>query len=347
MSDNKIKPLEIGLLILLFLTSVGLLLLDYSMSEDIKTPSIGSLLKVTQFTSSIALGFYLQRIQSREEFQSSLKKFALSAYRRIIDIEKVINRLVEKIDYSKSNIDNTKVSDIEVIKELALSIKMTISSSIADWKDIIGEEVKLVERIGALETKEAIIKSTSQKSTSDQEQANLMLDKINAELSNLRSELPIILQGVNHMNDYAGPFSPEYSKTVEQFILNTVESTGYIPLMISPWNGDLKSILTINTPVQFRLDSAMFQVHMEISIGEQFSGEIINPFEPAVNRNDYVVTLNTFLSDVAVLQGNLPIEEGGPPAIIIRNVEFVMPSSVYEGSILIRIPASIDIFSKG
>lgn len=347
MKINYTKLFEVLTILFLVILSGGLIWIEMGLPDSSGNVQVTSAIKILQLISSVTLGFFLQRLQAREEFQANLKKFALSAYRRILDIEKSGNRLLELVDRGKTRNGESMLIETDVIKEIALSIKWTISSSIADWLDIIGDEVKLKEKIDKLENKEALLRTIPPKTFTDQEKAELMLDKINSELTTLRADLPMILQEANQRNDYGGPFEPKYSLAVENSLQNVIDTTGYLPLLVSPWNGNLEAMLTKDTLVFFRLDQVMFQVHMEVAIEDKFSGEVINPYEPAVNRNDYLITLYSFLSDISRAQGGEPVESGGPPAIIINNVEFVKLSTVEEGSVAIRIPATVNMIGRG
>ncbi|MFN8434174.1 MAG: hypothetical protein U0V18_09135 [Anaerolineales bacterium] len=48
------------------------------------------LFKAFEFALPIIIGWYLQKIQSRGEVNKSIKKLAVSAYRRIKDVEKLL-----------------------------------------------------------------------------------------------------------------------------------------------------------------------------------------------------------------------------------------------------------------
>jgi len=112
---------------------------------------------------SIAIGWVLQRIQSRDDFRKSIKQFAISAYRRILDIEKAVSRL------SGVLIDDTvKRSPDEVIRMKALyklveGISDTVNSSAADWADILDQEIKKKDKIQELEEQRIILENSLRK----------------------------------------------------------------------------------------------------------------------------------------------------------------------------------------
>ncbi len=106
-----------------------------------------------QFISSIWFGWVISSIFSEQEFQQRQKKFAISAYRRIKEIEITLERLLNRLA-SKMSRNQTLNKELDVIKEMALSLKTTTRSSKADWADIIGEEIKTLEKIEGVEREE-------------------------------------------------------------------------------------------------------------------------------------------------------------------------------------------------
>ena len=61
------------------------------------TPREASLFRALEFIAAIVLGWLLQRIAAREEFSKSLREYAISAYRRISDIQKSVERFRSEI----------------------------------------------------------------------------------------------------------------------------------------------------------------------------------------------------------------------------------------------------------
>jgi hypothetical protein len=99
------------------------------------------LINALQFVSTIWFGWVSSQIVSEQQFQEWQKRFALSAHRRIKEIEYSRERLLTRIR-AKSFKDNPITDELDAIQEIALSLRATARLSTADWADIIGEEIK-------------------------------------------------------------------------------------------------------------------------------------------------------------------------------------------------------------
>lgn len=347
MKENKSKNFDWTLIGFLIIISIGLLWLEFNTNTNPLHPQTIFIIRALQLIASIAVGFFIQRIQSKEEFQADLKNFALSAYRRIVDIEKIANRLLVVTNNAKQKVDRDETSDIDVIKEIALSIKYTVSSSNADWVDIIGEELKKKERINELQTQKALLTIETQKAASPQNGTEKQLNQIRTELSNLRSELPLILQDSNQENYYGGPFEPKYSGVIDRHFIDMIETTGYIYLSIELDTENCGDFLLGKNPYTFGIDSGMGQHHLVIRENEGIWGEIINPFENSIDRNDFTVTLFEILADISEYQNDKPADISGSPIAVINNIEYVKKSDFNSKIFIIRIPVTLDMITKG
>lgn len=107
-----------------------------------------ALISTLQLLSSVWFGWVIANISSEQAFLEKQKKFAFSAYRRIKEIEIALGRLFGRVDAKIGNGGST--SELDVVKEIALSLQTTVQSSKADWADIIGEEIQTLEKIERL-----------------------------------------------------------------------------------------------------------------------------------------------------------------------------------------------------
>jgi DNA repair ATPase RecN len=111
------------------------------------------LINALQFVSSIWFGWASSQIVSEQNFQERQKRFALSAYRRIKEIEYSVERLLSRIRV-KSASGNPATIELDAIREMVLSLRATARSSKADWADVIGEEIRTLEEIEEIEESE-------------------------------------------------------------------------------------------------------------------------------------------------------------------------------------------------
>lgn len=106
-----------------------------------------TLFGILQFVFSIGFAWVLARASCKREFQENQKHFAIAAYRRIREIEQGVSRLLVRIARQKASADEEDAQELDAIQEVARGIQATTTSSIADWADIIGDEIATVEKI--------------------------------------------------------------------------------------------------------------------------------------------------------------------------------------------------------
>jgi hypothetical protein len=134
---------EIVLGILAGATLVAQILRCGATMSQIETTLFGML----QFVFSIAFGWLIARGASKREFEQSQKKFAISAYRRIREIEQGVDGILGRIRTRKQECEEAVVQELYVLQELAQRIRATVVSSTSDWADIIGDEIATVEEM--------------------------------------------------------------------------------------------------------------------------------------------------------------------------------------------------------
>ena len=144
-------------------TQIALLILPVTLGGiatylEISTPTLTQrellLVNAIQFVSTIWFGWASSQIVSEEQFRQRQKGFALSAYRRIKEIEYSVDRLITRVSLKSG--ESQLGPELDVIREMAISLRATARSSKADWADIIGEEIKTLEQIEEIETREEI-----------------------------------------------------------------------------------------------------------------------------------------------------------------------------------------------
>lgn len=179
-------------IILLILTVIVIgLQIYYSGSNSTKLET--SLFSVLQFILSLGFSWLLARITLQSEFKKSQKNFAIAAYRRILEINNAIERLINRVNSHMKNSGPELSHELDVISEVTLGVRESIQSSVADWADIIGEEIEKINRIQKL--KEQKFEQTSQIKDLDSGQSiDKILSQLNEQINGLESSLPATLR---------------------------------------------------------------------------------------------------------------------------------------------------------
>jgi hypothetical protein len=113
------------------------------------------LISATQFVASLWFGWVVSFIFSEKSFQDRQRKFAISAYRRIREIENAADRILSRTRSGAQN-DQSASQCLEILKEMVIGLRATVKSSKADWGDIIGEEIKTLEELEEVERSEEV-----------------------------------------------------------------------------------------------------------------------------------------------------------------------------------------------
>lgn len=151
------------------------------------------LFSTLQFLLTVGFGWFSTRAVSRNEFESSLKRFAVSAYRRISDIEEMVQRLQSKIGTMRTERANSDCADLDIVSAIVEDTVQVVNSSRDDWADVIGDELLAMETIKHLETEKSEIKAEPNimESTAD---LDSKVKKIDERINELISSLPARLQ---------------------------------------------------------------------------------------------------------------------------------------------------------
>jgi hypothetical protein len=199
-------------------------------SEITKTET--ALFAILEFLFSIAFAWVLSKISFRREFEEGQKRFAIAAYRRVREIERTADRLLIRTSQRTSDSTSELTHEVDVIRQIAMGIQDAVRSSIADWAEIIGDEITTVEKIEELRTKKSrlLMESDSMRvqATGQVRDATIAanLENLNKQLSDLRETLPASLQVLDESEDS----KDTYSQTVSE-LLEELEDQGYVELM--------------------------------------------------------------------------------------------------------------------
>lgn len=109
-----------------------------------------TLFNIIQFSLSIAFSWILSKLITEQQFLESQKKFAIGAFRRIMEIERSLNRTQKYITTAKLSKASDLNSKLEAIDISIINAQDTVRSSIADWTDIIGDEIEVTNEVRRL-----------------------------------------------------------------------------------------------------------------------------------------------------------------------------------------------------
>jgi hypothetical protein len=193
---NKKDNLAIACAIIFGLLTAITIIFQIATIDSQTTKTEATLFNILQFVFALAFSWILSRISSKDEFEKSQKKFAISAYRRINEIDRSVMLLIKRTyKTNKKNESGITNPELEVIQAIGENIQNTIKSSIADWADIIGEEISTIKKIEKLENeKTELLKENREENAT---KVDLVLSKFSEQekkISELINTLPESLQ---------------------------------------------------------------------------------------------------------------------------------------------------------
>jgi hypothetical protein len=162
-----------------------------------------ALFNLLQFLLTIGFSWYGSRAISRTEFEGSLKKFALSAYRRVCDIDRMLERLQYGISNMLALAKDNEYQNLRVVSAIVDDTKLVINSSISDWADVIGDELLALREINRLEEDKQRL---SDKKQGGHGEAPVDLSELQKQIESLKAKLPAALQMLEeNSTDSRGP----------------------------------------------------------------------------------------------------------------------------------------------
>lgn len=182
MNKKGLGNLDTIVSILLLVATLATIILQIVLSGPTSTKLETSLFSILQFIFSLAFSWILARFSLRSEFLESQKKFAISAYRRIIEISNAVNRLIDRTSTHMEKAEDETNHELDVITEIGVGIRESIRSSISDWADIIGDEIETVEKIQMIREKQSIENAGNALSKSDKNESDETVEKLKSKL---------------------------------------------------------------------------------------------------------------------------------------------------------------------
>lgn len=187
MNLGKLPNWQKGLALLVLIIAIALIVyfqIDGAQSAS-KTES--ALFNVIQFIFSIAFAWMLSAFIGESQFVESQRKFAIGAFRRIKEIERSINRTQKYVRHLENGADEITRCKVVAVKGGLSAMQDTVRSSIADWSDIIGDEIHIAHEIEKLkkirvESEDISTKDEEQSLTSNEVERARMLTQLTASL---------------------------------------------------------------------------------------------------------------------------------------------------------------------
>ncbi len=187
MNLTKLPTWQKGLILLIIISTVTTLVVFQINTVGTATKVETTLFNVLQFIFSIIFAWLLSAFMGESQFIESQRKFAIGAFRRIKEIERSIHRTEKFLSYLERGTDEVIKSKVIAVKGGLAAMKDTVRSSIADWSDIIGDEIQISNEINKLQK----LRNESDDLTQDTESINIeeVEEKINHLIESLPKEL--------------------------------------------------------------------------------------------------------------------------------------------------------------
>jgi hypothetical protein len=149
---------------------------------------------ILQVVFSVVFTWLVARSASEQEFRKRQKAFAISAYRRIREISRAADRMLNRASRQTRDASQDLSRELEVMREISIGICDTAESSVADWSDLIGEEISALEKIEELRSQ---VREHRNQSGYDDDVASdreISQDRISSIVEKLIADLPPELQ---------------------------------------------------------------------------------------------------------------------------------------------------------
>jgi hypothetical protein len=149
MSEKKTHWSVYATLTLLLVSCLALIVTQV-LTANTATKLESTLFNIIQFSLSIAFSWILSKLITEQQFLESQKKFAIGAFRRIMEIERSLSRTQKYVTNAKLSKPSDFSAKLEAIDISIVNAQDTVKSSIADWTDIIGDEIEVTNEVRRL-----------------------------------------------------------------------------------------------------------------------------------------------------------------------------------------------------
>ena len=307
-------------IVIAILFYIGFVFLQFSIQER-TFAYIG--ISIILFITSLVIGLFIQKIQSRQEFQEQLRSKAIGSIRRLKDIEILVKRSLTNISASTNDISITMFN----------IISDSVRSAIFDWTDVLEEDFKKIQE---LENKKlALINALSYKSE-DHEEGKKQIEELEKEISRLQNSIPPKLYSSVTEKQFT---EMQFFQTQERLNFLAASRNEY-EILIEVLDPKLYSIVEKNEPISFHYSRTDANNGLFVVSGNDIKnriGKVINIFTEAVIFDS---TYYSWLSTVLHHYRNNEL-------IVLDEYSYQRKSTKKGNEILVKLPTSKLFFVHG
>jgi hypothetical protein len=106
-----------------------------------------AMFNVLQFLFSLVFAWLISVAISDEQFQRRQRQFAMAAFRRIKEIERSVMRAQDYVDQPRAASREELSEAVVAIRVSLEGVQDNVTSSIADWSDVIGDHLGVANEI--------------------------------------------------------------------------------------------------------------------------------------------------------------------------------------------------------
>jgi hypothetical protein len=196
-----------------------------------QTQTEAALFNILQFSLSLTASVLLARASIGKEYHDRQRTLALSAFRRIREIELSLDRLTWYISQKMESRGGSDCGELETIGQSVLGLKASTNSALRDWSDIIGDQIEKIERMEELEKQRISLLSESYSelphaTINGLSRTRRAMLEIDSELASLEGEVPVSLRVQEDGNELRN----RYLKTAEIELRMELERIGSVKL---------------------------------------------------------------------------------------------------------------------
>lgn len=209
--------------IALFVGVIALAIAQISGAENVTKTEL-ALFNILQLIFSIGFSWIISSYFSEAGFIESQKKFAIGAFRRIKEIERSISRAQTLLNTDQNERDGKQLHRHQPVMISLMSAQDAVNSSIADWGDIIGDEIHLTKEISRLKGLRKSADKFEKEYLDNLAKSKKEDEDLDNEINELKSRLPASLrleeENKDKMYEMAEYYLNEEMDTTGKIILN-------------------------------------------------------------------------------------------------------------------------------
>jgi hypothetical protein len=183
------KGLRVGAVIAATIGVLGLAIAQI-MRVDTATKLEVVFFNIFQFALSLLIGWLLSHSLSEETFREAQRRFAVAAFRRIMAIERSLLRLQSRLDVPATATREQLRETMSVARIGLDAAQDNVRSSIADWGDVIGDEIHVAREVSRLKG----LREVEKDPTGRIEASSSDLAELNKQIQALKEKLPATIR---------------------------------------------------------------------------------------------------------------------------------------------------------